>query len=231
MLRDGETGGTVRTHNPMHEFRKALQDTKLHDLEVKGPKFTWDNKRQGTENILERVDRYVANFEWVFIYPRRDYLAIRRLENDLEKLHWQQRSRNNWLAFRDRNTTFFHKSASERLSRNRIVKMMNTGQLYIDQQYIEKIISGYYDALFATQNPIDSVIEKAILHVDYSVTQEMNFVLPAPFTKEEVRKALCTHPKLWVRMDSMPISSKMPGTPLATTSPTKFVKYSMRGKA
>lgn len=49
---------------------------------------------------------------------------IKLLENDLEKLsaqeevHWQQRARVNWLSQGDRNTTFFHSSASSRRQTN-----------------------------------------------------------------------------------------------------------------
>jgi hypothetical protein len=45
-------------------FQCALEDAQLHDLGYKGPKFTWNNGRQGKEYTLERLDRAVANLEW-----------------------------------------------------------------------------------------------------------------------------------------------------------------------
>lgn len=51
---------------------------------------------------------------------------LSRLEILLEKLltkeeiHWKQRSSNNWLHEGDRNTTYFHNTATDRRRRNTI---------------------------------------------------------------------------------------------------------------
>lgn len=69
-----------------------------------------------------------------------------------EEIYWKQRSRNKWLAARDRNTTFFHNSAYVRKVRNNINclrRLDNT--LTADQKEIEGIVTDYYTALFSTQ--------------------------------------------------------------------------------
>lgn len=54
----------TRPKGQTEEFKHALEDCSLHDLGYKGPRFTWNNGWTGEENILERLDRVVANMEW-----------------------------------------------------------------------------------------------------------------------------------------------------------------------
>jgi hypothetical protein len=51
-------------------------------------------------------------------------LEIERLLEQ-EEIHWAQRSRVNWLQFGDKNTSYFHRSASTRRERNRIKRLRN----------------------------------------------------------------------------------------------------------
>ena len=49
----------------MEEFEAALEECHLIDLGFRGYKFTWNNKRPGAANTRERLDRAVANKEWL----------------------------------------------------------------------------------------------------------------------------------------------------------------------
>ena len=49
----------------MEDFGTALEDCHLIDLGFQGYKFTWNNKRPGVANTRERLDRVVANKEWI----------------------------------------------------------------------------------------------------------------------------------------------------------------------
>jgi len=48
----------------MKAFRDVLDEAKLKDLEYVGKKFTWKYRRQGGF-VLERLDRAVANNQWL----------------------------------------------------------------------------------------------------------------------------------------------------------------------
>lgn len=47
----------------------ALNELILCDLGSNGPAFTWTNKRKGLAHIKERLDRIVANNEWIMLFP------------------------------------------------------------------------------------------------------------------------------------------------------------------
>ena len=48
----------------MEDFQAALEVCDLFDLGFQGYKFTWNNKRPGTANTRERLDRAIVNREW-----------------------------------------------------------------------------------------------------------------------------------------------------------------------
>lgn len=58
-------GGVPRNMSQMHNFHDALMDNGLSDLGAEGPSFTWINKRKEPYHIKERLDRFVANTEWI----------------------------------------------------------------------------------------------------------------------------------------------------------------------
>ncbi|KAL5834935.1 hypothetical protein ACOSQ4_014432 [Xanthoceras sorbifolium] len=53
----------------MTNFRKVLDDCLLEDIGYSGPDFTWSNCREGSNLILERLDRRVFNLEWRNLFP------------------------------------------------------------------------------------------------------------------------------------------------------------------
>ncbi|KAG0523282.1 hypothetical protein BDA96_07G110100 [Sorghum bicolor] len=63
-------GGVPRPQNSMDRFKQALEVSELHDLGFEGNVFTWRNKQsKGESHIRERLDRAVANFEWLAKFP------------------------------------------------------------------------------------------------------------------------------------------------------------------
>ncbi|KAL5842737.1 hypothetical protein ACOSQ3_013340 [Xanthoceras sorbifolium] len=61
-------GGVIRALILMSNFRGALDSCGLEDLGFSEPRFTWSNRRDGDNLILERLDRCVGNFEWSQIF-------------------------------------------------------------------------------------------------------------------------------------------------------------------
>lgn len=53
----------------MNNFREALKSNSLFSLPTSGTKFTWYNKRKAPDQILECLDRFVANQAWINAYP------------------------------------------------------------------------------------------------------------------------------------------------------------------
>jgi hypothetical protein len=58
-------GGNLRPQRCMQQFRDALIDCNLEDMDFTGDKYTW---RRG--GIRERLDRVVSNQRWRDKFPR-----------------------------------------------------------------------------------------------------------------------------------------------------------------
>lgn len=67
--------------------------------------------------------------------------------------------------------------------------METTLRLQIKSE-IEKVITDFYEDLFATSNPTTNNITQVTKHITPLVILETNTNLSAPFTKEEAKKAL-----------------------------------------
>ncbi|KAL9667410.1 hypothetical protein QQ045_001767 [Rhodiola kirilowii] len=53
----------------MEHFREVLMDCGLMDLGYKGSKYTYSNRRQGSEEVASRLDRAVGDDLWVDKFP------------------------------------------------------------------------------------------------------------------------------------------------------------------
>ncbi|XP_023878054.1 uncharacterized protein LOC111990509 [Quercus suber] len=62
-------GGNHINLNRALEFKECLDSCNFVDLGFAGPKYTWTNKRQISDLILERLDRCFANPIWRIMYP------------------------------------------------------------------------------------------------------------------------------------------------------------------
>jgi exonuclease III len=66
---DEKYGGSGRQRGLMENFQRTLDDCGLLELGYRGPKFTWNNGKEGTEFIKERLDRVVAKKGWCEAFP------------------------------------------------------------------------------------------------------------------------------------------------------------------
>ncbi|KAF6160870.1 hypothetical protein GIB67_041924 [Kingdonia uniflora] len=62
--------------------KEATQKAGLIDLGFSGQPFTWNNKRRGGDNIKERLDRCLANADWMFIFPTTKIFHLPALGSD-----------------------------------------------------------------------------------------------------------------------------------------------------
>ena len=61
-------GGRIRPHVLMQAFRDVLDVCGFADLGFTRPEFTWHSRRHG-HLIWERLDRGVANYDWLAKFP------------------------------------------------------------------------------------------------------------------------------------------------------------------
>ena len=107
---------------------------------------------------------------------------------DQEEMFWLQRGRANWLMHGDRNTAFFHNAATARKKRNNIRKLLDDSGNWVEEKELRDHITKYFSKLFTSEvlHPNQEVLSL----VRRRVSNEMNSALLAPYTAEDVRKAL-----------------------------------------
>lgn len=70
ILSDTEKFGVSKTpRRQMQDFQDSIGACQLFDLGFSGPKNTWNNKREDLNFIQERLDRAMANSEWIDQLP------------------------------------------------------------------------------------------------------------------------------------------------------------------
>ncbi|KAL0313072.1 UNVERIFIED_CONTAM: hypothetical protein Sradi_5706500 [Sesamum radiatum] len=145
--------------------------------------------------IKETEERIVGKQQGKFDEATNNEVQIlrRQLEEfrSNENMMWQQRSKAQWLCDRDRNTKFFHATATSRKKQNEIrrIKDMN-GNWREDPSGEQEVLLGYFPNIFARSTTSDRIHEEVLNTVRPKVTAEMNEALIQPFTEHEVRSAL-----------------------------------------
>ncbi|KAA3454784.1 reverse transcriptase [Gossypium australe] len=73
-------GGLPREEKRMEEFRNTLQHCQLFDIGYSGRWFTWERGNLPATNIRERLDRGVANTNWISTFPEANitHLGLKR---------------------------------------------------------------------------------------------------------------------------------------------------------
>jgi hypothetical protein len=166
-----------------------------HTKEVHEALHNWD--RNVLEGPRKRLRELQTDLNKILSGPLSDESVSKKREIQLqienlleqEELYWVQRGRINWLKHGDQNTAFFHRPASERRKRNHINQLKtDTGDIIDDQDQLLDLASNYFQHLFTAevQEPNQAVLDKVVP----CVTHDMNAKLLAPFTREEVKKAL-----------------------------------------
>ena len=120
---------------------------------------------------------------------------IQTLKKEINELHtreevmWKQRSRVSWLQYGDKNSKFFHATASQRRQKNRIGGLMDDlGVWHDDQETTEKLILDYFKDIYSSNQPTS--FDESLEAMDERVTPEMNDELQKEFKAVEVWHAL-----------------------------------------
>ncbi|CAN1177346.1 hypothetical protein LINPERHAP2_LOCUS33056 [Linum perenne] len=70
-------GGGAFNHSSAAEFRDCIRDCNLFDTGFSGPKFTWFRRK-----LKERLDRCLANADWVNLFSDSSTVHLERLKSD-----------------------------------------------------------------------------------------------------------------------------------------------------
>jgi hypothetical protein len=104
-------------------------------------------------------------------------------------LKWRQRAKEEWLVHGDKNSKYFHASASQRRRANMISTIADVNSVYYnDPVGVEGALVGYFQNILTTSEP-RGVLE-CVQVLQGGVTDEMNRSLLREVSNEEVSLAL-----------------------------------------
>jgi hypothetical protein len=75
-------GGNTIDYNIIDLFRNTLNNCALQDLGYTGEIFTWTNRQEENQHIKARLDRFLANDEWMASFPRHQNSHLVRYGSD-----------------------------------------------------------------------------------------------------------------------------------------------------
>ncbi|KAI5332178.1 hypothetical protein L3X38_022307 [Prunus dulcis] len=105
-----------------------------------------------------------------------------------EEIYWSQRARIQWLKAGDQNTKIFHLTTVQRRQKNRFLRLRNeSGGWLLGEHLIGAEFRNYFSELFKSAGPRrwGNILDA----IPRLVTDDMNSLLTAPFSEEEVSLA------------------------------------------
>lgn len=75
-------GGRGVSLNRSLLFKECLDRCNMIDMGFSGPRYTWKNKRDINDLILERIDRFFMNPSWCALYPDAKITHLTRCHSD-----------------------------------------------------------------------------------------------------------------------------------------------------
>jgi hypothetical protein len=122
-------------------------------------------------------------------------LEVRELEKKMhdifekEEIMYRQRSRQDWLKAGDRNTKFFQNRCSHRRRKNTILGLRrDDGSMCKTNDGMCALAQDFYQSLYASEGSANA--EGVLDLMGCAVTDEMNSALMAPWSDEEITRAL-----------------------------------------
>ncbi|XP_062014459.1 uncharacterized protein LOC133730987 [Rosa rugosa] len=117
-------------------------------------------------------------------------LKLDKLLSD-EHAYWKQRSKITWLKDGDRNTKYFHRKASYRRAKNRLVGLFDSnGEWQSSELGLEQVILDYFSGMFKASEVRANDLFSAVDLIQPKVTGAMNDDLCAPYSAGEIKTAL-----------------------------------------
>eukprot|EP00253_Pinus_taeda_P024473 PITA_24473 len=113
-----------------------------------------------------------------------------------EETLWRQKSRIQWLKEGELNTKFFHRSALDHGSSNRILELKNTaGEILKSHNDISTLLSDHFKSI-AQEPPInrEEAIKELTAAIPKTITSDQNWALCREVSLEEVEEAIKSMP-------------------------------------
>eukprot|EP00253_Pinus_taeda_P013455 PITA_13455 len=113
-----------------------------------------------------------------------------------EETLWRQKSRIQWLKEGELNTKFFHRSALDHRSNNRILELKNNaGEILKNHNDISALLSDHFK-LIAQEPPInrEEAIKELTAAILKTITSDQNWALCREISLEEVEEAIRSMP-------------------------------------
>ncbi|KAM6577555.1 hypothetical protein CsatB_029392 [Cannabis sativa] len=105
-----------------------------------------------------------------------------------QEIYWKQRSKQFWLHYGDKNTKYFHASASARKRNNQIRQPQNSDGVWTDwEDGLDQVIVNYFINLYTTSCSTNALV---ISEINCTVSGSQNEELLKPVSCEEVKLAL-----------------------------------------
>lgn len=109
-----------------------------------------------------------------------------------EEILWKQKSRVQWLKEGEQNTKFFHRSALDHRSANRILELKNNaGEILKNHNDISALLSDHFSSI-AQEPPTnrEEAIKELTAAIPKSITSYQNWALCREISLEEVEEAI-----------------------------------------
>lgn len=150
-------------------------------------------------NIFKRKRRLVARISGIQSSPNYGLSSfLQAKERELltefqsilqqEELLWFQKSRKEWIASGDRNTSYYHRSALIRRNRNKIGSLRINGEWSSDPEELKSHVRSYYDELFRSRPTSQGSTQTS--NCQCTIDDHVHDMLLAPATELEVKNAL-----------------------------------------
>lgn len=107
-----------------------------------------------------------------------------------EETYWRNRCHEQWLLKGDNNTSYFHKIASGRKRKNKVISLENEGRVIEGDDNLLKHATEYYTSLFGPEPEHNIRIDQELWNEIEHVTDSENEELCKPFSATEIKEAL-----------------------------------------
>jgi len=176
-----------QNHNITAALAKVQENSITFNQDVSGNIFKRkkhvENRLKGVQSYLERVDSYRHTLLEKELQQEYNHILFQ------EEMLWYQKSREQWVKFGDKNTSFFHAQTIIRRKRNRIHRLqLSNGIWTSDSSILQEEAQKYFKNFFCghQHSPNNTFHEGAPPTID----DIEKLSLTKPITKNEVFTSL-----------------------------------------